>query len=181
MASGPQKPPPNVIPSAIHGQPTWDPNSGPPPTTRPLGSTQPAINPPALFKQVGSGGQTVVSTQALTNFAANIQQLIAPVDAVRTDLVNLQPVAAGAFDKAWGIAHAVTGGQGATGTPMRTSFSRVLLELSNGLGDLHTAATKMATTYTTTDSMNNMNVGDLQKLLDQPTTDFSSMDPSGGG
>lgn len=171
------------MPSEIHGLPTWDPSTKPPLTSRPL-SPVPGPQAPPVPNYAGSGGKTVVNTQALTTFASNIGQLIAPVTAANTAVSGLSPVAAGAFDKAWTISDSVTGGSSSQGTPMVKSFGQVLTDLGNGLTDLQTAANTMVTTYTTTDALNNMNVSDLQKVLDQPAGDFNGLaggPPTGGG
>jgi hypothetical protein len=149
-------------------------------TTKPLNPAPPPVVP-RIPSSSGSGAKTVVNTQALTTFASNIDQLIAPVSNAQTEVAGLSPVAAGAFDKAWTISDAVTGGGDSKSTPMTTSFGLVLKDLAKGLADLRDAANKMATTYTTTDALNGMSVSDLQRVLDQPTADFNGLVGGSGG
>jgi hypothetical protein len=158
----------------------WDPTTKPALTTRPLSPTA-APQAPGVPAYSGSGGTTVVSTQALTTFASNIDQFISPVMNANNAVTNLPPVAAGAFDRAWIISDAVTGGTGSKGTPLTTSFSQVLTDLAKGLGDLRDAANTMATTYTSTNALNDMNVADLQRVLDKPAGDFNGMFGGSGG
>lgn len=159
----------------------WDPTTAAPLTTRPLNPVAPPTQPTSP-RTTGGGAPTVVNTGALTTFANNIDQLITPVKTAQGKVFSMKPVAAGAFDKAWAISDAVTGGSSAgtsKATPLKESMNQALIDLANGLGDLRDAVRHMATIYTTTDQLNGMNVADLQKALDKPAGDFSGL--VGGG
>ena len=160
----------------------WDPNSAP--AGQKQAVDQPNVSSPRIPQAVSAdSGKTVVNTQALTHFGNNINELLAPVSTAQSSVNALAPVAAGAFDKAWTIQGDLTGDGTRTsaGTDLKTSYGKVLTDLSNGLNDLVSAVKTMAQKYTTTDDLNNMKASDLQQSLDKTTGDFGNIITDGGG
>jgi len=117
-------------------------------------------------------GVTSVNTTALANFSTYIGELIPPIKALVQELtgVDVQP---GAFYDADQIRTVINGLNDDAG--LKSSYTKIIGDLVQGLTDIQTALGQMATKYTTTDELNKATVTDLQNDFQTVQSDFTSM------
>jgi hypothetical protein len=155
----------------------------PPPTSAPV-LPKPAGQPlPSGSGPPAPPVPTSVDTDSLTTFASNVQALIAPVEAARTQIqgTSVQP---GAFYHADVMRSAINGsgsGSGSSSPGLAAQYEKVLTDLANGLTDVHTAVTSLANKYTSTEELNSMSASDLQTTMSDAVGDFNSLITDDGG
>jgi hypothetical protein len=172
----------------------WNPNNNPTATHQngPVLTPQQkaALTQPPVPSEDDTKGETVVNTDALDTFAANVTTLVPAVKTALTTLAGLPKVASGGFPEAYTISNQVTGGSGSgsggsngggSGSDLADSFKMVLNYLSDGLTDIAGAASSMSKTYSTADELNNATVADVTKALAAATSDLGSLLTSDGG
>jgi hypothetical protein len=141
--------------------------------------------PPSVPKYgSGGSGQTVVNTQALDTFAANMKALVGPVQDAHTKLANLNPLQIGTLYESTALEGKVNTASGSTSggaSGLVDSYKAVLEDLANGLTDLSDAATQMSQKYNAADELNGLSVTDLQNSLNQTEGYFSNMMTANGG
>ena len=180
----------------------WNPSNNPKPTQQNGPELTPqqkaALTQPPVPSEDDTKGQTVVSTDALDTFAANITNLVPPVKDALTTLAGLPKVAAGGFPEAYTISGQISGGSGSGGgggggsgggggggggggSDLADSYKMVLNYLADGLTNIAGAASSMSKTYSTADELNNATAADVTSALAAVTSDFGSLLTSDGG
>ncbi|MCG6500408.1 hypothetical protein [Kitasatospora sp. A2-31] len=140
--------------------------------------TDPILLPTVPRNGATGPGGTAVSTPSLDLFAANIDRLIAPMNAVITALDGVS-VAPGAFYHANLMRNKVNGPNGDDG--LKKDFGDALASLVTGLTDLRDGVRSLSAKYRTTEEANAMTARDFQLAMTDAVGDFNAVVTAAGG
>ncbi|MFJ3793423.1 hypothetical protein [Kitasatospora sp. NPDC090091] len=155
---------------------TGDPNVGAGHGT--FSDTDPILLPTVPRNGATGPGTTAVSTPSLDLFAANIDRLIEPMNAVITALDGVS-VAPGAFYHANLMRNKVNGPNGDDG--LKKDFGDSLASLVTGLTDLRDGVRSLSAKYRTTEEANAMTARDFQLAMTDAVGDFNAVVTATGG